>query len=152
MEVFETAGLLWFVAVAGMFFSAVCESAKPKAEDGERRSGGLGLVIAAIASLVTPILLFIYGFWSLAGGAGVGSDRLINSALDRPVVVAALFGLLAGTALAGSILGWTIRAMAPALGKTLNRGAVALALVTLGLTIFLSHQALGDMFAPAAVG
>ncbi|MEQ1489702.1 MAG: hypothetical protein ABL932_04045, partial [Terricaulis sp.] len=149
MEVFETAGPLWIVAVAGMFFSAVCESAKPKAEDGERPSGGLGLVVAGLASLVTPILLFFFGFWSLAGGAGVGSDRLISSAFDRPVLVGILFAMLAGIAIAGSIVGWIIRAAAPALGKTLNRAAVALALATLALTIFVSYQAVTSMFAVA---
>lgn len=152
MDVFEAAGPLWIVAVAGMFFSAVCESARPKPEDSERPSGGLGLVVAGIASLVTPILLFFYGFWSVAGGAGVSFDRLVGGAFDRPVIVGTLFGLLAGIAIAGSIIGWIIRAAAPALGRTLNRAAVVLALSTLALTVFVTYRAIAGIFAPGAAG
>lgn len=151
--IWEAVGPLWLVAVAGMFIGAICESAKPKPEEGEEKSGGFALLIAGIASLITPILLFVYGFWSilrldvLSGEVVViGPQDVINFAIAQRAVVIGLFGFLAVVAIAGSIVGWIIRASAPALGKTLNIAAVPLALATLALTVFISHAAASGLF------
>jgi hypothetical protein len=150
----QAVGPLWLVAVLGMFISAICESAKPKAEEGEEKSGGIALVIAGLASLITPILLFAHGFWTLAwmDGIEVSPQMLLEVIIARKAIVVGLFAALAAVAILGSIVGWIIRAAAPALGKTLNLAAVPLALLTLALTVFVSYEAALGLFALVTSG
>lgn len=147
--IFREVGPLWLVAVAGMFISAICESAKPKLEQGEEKSGGIALVIAGIASVITPILLFAHGFWTIAWmeGIEVRPELIMDVVLARQVIVLGLFAGLAGIAILGSIIGWIIRAAASELGKTLNVAAVPLALATLALTVFVTYPAASGLFA-----
>lgn len=146
--VLNETGPLWLVAVAGMFISAVCESARPKPEAGEEKPRGLPLLIAGIASLVTPVLLFAHAFWSAAQmeGVAVSGEHLLQVIAARQVIVIGVFAFLAGVAIAGSIVGWIIRASAPGLGKALNVAAVPLAVATLALAIVVSHQAATGFF------
>jgi hypothetical protein len=148
----DAVGPLWLIAVTGMFASAICESARPKPAEGEEKPGGPGLLVAGIASLVTPILLFVHGFWTIAGfeDLEITPDILMDLILARQVVVIAMFGFLAGVAILGSIIGWIIRAAAPGLGRMLNIAAVPLALATLALTIFVTYKAAITVFTLAA--
>lgn len=150
-HVMEAVGPLWLVAVAGMFLSAVCESARPKPEPGEEKPQGLALLIAGIASLITPIMLFVYAFWSILAleGAVLSPDQVIDFAIAQRMVVIGLFIFLALVATAGSIVGWIIRAAAPGLGKALNMAAVPLAIATLALTVYVSYEACAQFYAMA---
>lgn len=155
-HVMEAVGPLWLVAVAGMFLSAVCESARPKPEEGEDKPGGLALMVAGVASLITPIMLFVYAFWTILSlevltgdGVAIGPEDVINFAIAQRATVIGLFVFLAVVAILGSIVGWIIRAAAPALGKALNMAAVPLALVTLALTAYVTYEAVGQFYAMA---
>jgi hypothetical protein len=153
-HIMEAVGPLWLVAVAGMFLSAICESSRPKPEEGEEKPQGLALLIAGIASLITPIMLFIYAFWSILSlevlsGASIEPEDVINFAIAQRVVVIGLFGFLAVVAIAGSIVGWIIRAATPGFGKALNMAAVPLALATLALTVYVSYEAVAQFYAMA---
>lgn len=150
-HVMEAVGSLWLVAVAGMFLSAVCESARPKSEPGEEKPQGLALLIAGIASLITPIMLFVYAFWSILAleGLVLTPDLVIDFAIAQRMVVIGLFIFLAVVATAGSIVGWIIRAAAPGLGKALNMAAVPLAIATLALTVYVSYDAVAQFYAMA---
>lgn len=152
--VMEAVGVLWLVAVAGMFLSAVCESARPKPEPGEEKPQGVALLGAGIASLITPILLFLYAFWSimaLEGRTTISTDDVLVFAVAQRIVVIGLFVFLAGTAIAGSILGWIIRIAAPDIGKALNKAALPLALGALALTAYVSYEAVTQFYAMATV-
>lgn len=158
-HVMEAVGPLWLVAVAGMFLSAVAESARPKPEEGEEKPQGIALLIAGIASLITPIMLFIYAFWSIlsldilsADGAVIETQDVINFAIAQRATVIGLFGFLAVVAIVGSVVGWIIRAAAPDAGKALNMAAVPLALVTLALTVYVSYEAVAQFYAMASGG
>ena len=146
--VMEAVGVLWLIAVAGMFLSAITESSRPKPEAGEEKPGGMALLIAAIASLATPILLFLYAFWSIMSleGRVLSADEVLEFAITQRIVVIGLFGCLAGTAIARSIIDWIIRAAAPGFGKALNVAAVPLAIATLALTIYVSHDAVSQFY------
>jgi hypothetical protein len=153
-HVLNAVGPLWIVAVAGMFLTAVCESAKPKPIDGQGCSAAGAMLIAGIASLITPILLFVHAFWSVAGfeGLEITPDLLIDLILARQVVVVGTFASLVAVSVVGSIVGWIIRAASPPLGKTLNTAAVPLALGTLALTVFVTYQTASRVFALATAG
>ncbi|MEZ5955999.1 MAG: hypothetical protein R3C27_02135 [Hyphomonadaceae bacterium] len=151
-HVMASVGPLWFVAVAGMLLSAVCESARPRPEAGEEKPQVLTLLIAGIASLVTPIMLFVYAFWSILGleGAAFTQTQLIEFAIAQRFVVMGLLVFLAVVVTLGSIVGWIIRAAAPGFGKTLNIAAAPLAVATLALTALVSWEAVAQFCATAA--
>ncbi len=131
-QLFDNVGDLWFGALVGQFFVMICESAKPKPEDGERARQweGVGLWVS-ILSLLTPILLLVH---AVATGSGAVLAALI-------VVIAA--------ALIAAIIGWIIAAAAPGVGRILNRAAPFLAVAVFALTIYVTWQsvfALVNMF------
>lgn len=151
-HVLETVGPLWLIAVAGMFLSAVCESARPQPEPGEEKPQGLALIIAGVASLITPIMLFVHAFWAILAldGMVVTPGLVIDFAIAQRIVVVGLFVALAGVAIVGSIVGWLVRAAAPGIGKALNQAAVPLALATLALTVYVTYDAVGQFWSLAA--
>ncbi|MCX7358902.1 MAG: hypothetical protein NT015_12280 [Alphaproteobacteria bacterium] len=101
----------------------VCESAKPKPEDGEDRGGPRGFaLLVTILSLLTPLLLFLHAFLS-------GSGALI-------AVVVAIFGAV----LTATIVGWIIRAAIPGVARTLNRAAPILAVPVFLLALYVSWE------------
>lgn len=147
-------GLLWLIAVAGMFATGICESARPKPLDGEKEQRGVALLIGGVASLVTPILLFIHAFWAIAGfeGLELTPDLLIDLIIARQVVVLGVFAFLVAVSIIASIIGWTIRAAAPAIGKRIGIAAVPLALGTLALTIFATYEVVARVINLATPG
>ncbi|MEQ1817079.1 MAG: hypothetical protein ABL871_00605 [Terricaulis sp.] len=122
-QLVATAGDLWFLALIGQFFVMVCESAKPKAENGEDRGGPRGFaLLVMILSLLTPLLLFLHAFLS-------GSGALV-------AVVVAIFGAV----LTATIVGWIIRAAIPGVARTLNRAAPILAVPVFLLALYVSWE------------
>lgn len=121
-------GDLWLGALFGSFFVMICESAKPKPADGESRAAPQGFaLLAAILSLLTPLMLFIHAF-ATASGALIA-------------IIAAIGGAVIGAAL----IGWVIGALAPDVGRTLNRAAPFLALPVFALAAYASWRSIFDL-------
>lgn len=122
-QLLDNVGDLWFAALVGQFFVMICESAKPKPEEGERASQweGAGLWIS-ILSLLTPLLLLAHAVFT---GSGAVLAALI-------VVVAGIMG--------AAIIGWIIAAVAPPVGRTLNRASPVLAIAVFALTVYVTWQ------------
>lgn len=122
-QLVATAGDLWFAALIGQFFVMVCESAKPKSQDGEDRGEPRGFaLLVMILSLLTPLLLFLHAFLS-------GSGALI-------AVVVAIFGAV----LTATMVGWIIRAAIPDVARTLNRAAPILAVPVFLVALYVSWE------------
>src|SRR5688572_26611691 len=101
----EHTGDLWLGALLGSFFVMICESAKPKPQEGESRAAPQGLaLLVMIMSLLTPLLLLVHAFAS--GGS-------------PPAVVVVVIGAVIAAAIIGALIG----GMAPDVGRTLNRAA-----------------------------
>jgi hypothetical protein len=117
------AGDLWFLALAGAFFVMICESAKPKPAEGESAAEprGFGLLVMVL-SLLTPLLLLVHAFYVGAGA---------------PIAILAVIG---GAILVSAIVGWIIAAIAPPIGRTLNRAAPFLAVAVFALTAYVTWQ------------
>jgi hypothetical protein len=116
------AGDLWFAAVCGAFFVMICEAAKPKAqENAEPEPQGFALLVM-ILSLLTPLLLLIH---AVATGSGT---------------VFAILALIGGIIVGSALIGWTIAAIAPDIGRTVNRAAPFLALAVFALTTAVTWQ------------
>ena len=113
-------GPAWLAALGAMIITTICESARPKPADGEKREGGFLIALAAIATLVTPFLLFIHGFWSMAEFSDIEAtpQNFINVVLARRVILAALLAFLIAITVAAGAVGWIIRASAPGFGRT----------------------------------
>lgn len=116
------AGDLWFGALCGAFFVMVCEASKPKSkEKTDAEPQGFALLVM-ILSLITPLLLLIH---AVAIGAGT---------------IFAILALLAGLIVGSALIGWAIAAMAPDIGRTLNRAAPFLAVAVFALTAYVTWQ------------
>ena len=121
-QLLTNAGDLWGGALIGQFFVMICESAKPKPEEGEKIGEPRGFaLLVMILSLLTPLLLLVHAFYVGAGA---------------PIAILALLG---GLILAAALIGWTI-ALAPPIGRTLNRAAPILALAVFALTIYVTWR------------
>lgn len=119
-QVLEVAGDLWLLALVGSFFGMVCESAKPKPQEGESRAAPQGFaLLIMLMSLATPLLLLVHAFMS--GGALIG-------------IVVLLAALMVGSAIIGALLG----GLAPDVGRTLNKAAPVLAVPVFALAIYVS--------------
>ena len=128
-RVIESAGDLWLAALIGSFFVMICEAAKPGPEEGEekRPEGVIGLWVG-ILSLLTPILLFIHGYVAARG------------------YLIAVIALIGGVVIASALIGWVIAALAPAMGRTLNRAAPFLAVAVFALTVFVTWGSVHEVF------
>lgn len=126
-QLMESVGDLWFLALFGSFFVMVCEAAKPKPAEGDKRDDfkGVGLWVS-ILSLITPLLLFFHGF--VSGGA-----------------VIALIAMLGGVIIGASLIGWIISAAAPDIGRTLNRAAPFMAVAVFALAAYVSWRSVYDL-------
>ncbi|HWA00804.1 MAG TPA: hypothetical protein VG841_10885 [Caulobacterales bacterium] len=133
-ELASMLGPLWLIAIAATFVSSLCESARPKAVEGEPRvsNGALGAV-GAFAGLVTPFVLFLYAFWHV-----LGDDRVIYSASDliahsvvRSTVIIAIFAILFVATMGGAIPGWIVSSSAPRAARALYRFSPFVATATL---------------------
>lgn len=114
-------GDLWFGTMVGSFFVMICESAKPKPVEGESRAAPRGFaLLAAILSLVTPLLLFLQGV------------------MQAPVL--AILMIVGGFVIGAAIVGWIVAAAAPAMGRVLNRAAPILAIPVFALAAYVSWQ------------
>ena len=128
-RIMDSAGDLWFAALIGSFFVMVCESAKPKLEEGEAKpKEGVISLWVGIFSLLTPILLFIHGFVAARG--------------YLPAVIA----LIGGVVIAAALIGWIVAALAAPMGRTLNRAAPFLAVAVFALTAFVTWRSLYAVF------
>lgn len=116
-------GDLWFGALVGSFFVMICESAKPKPEEGESRAAPQGFaLLAAILSLITPLLLFLHAV-ALA-----------------PQGLLGIVGIVGGFVIGAAIIGWIVAAAAPAMGRVLNRAAPVLAIPVFALAAYVSWE------------
>jgi hypothetical protein len=114
---------LWLASLFCSFFTMVCEASKPKPREGESRSETNPIAIwIGIASLLTPILLFLHAF--LTGG---GALLAVIVAIGSAITLAAL-------------IGWAIAALAPDVGRTLSRAAPLLAIAAFGLTVYVTWE------------
>ena len=128
-RVADSAGDLWFAALIGSFFVMICESAKPKLEEGETKPDeGVISLWVGIFSLLTPILLFIHGFVAARG------------------YLIAVIALIGGIVIAAALIGWIIAAVAAPMGRSLNRAAPYLALAVFALTVFVSWRSVYEVF------
>jgi FtsH-binding integral membrane protein len=136
-ELTHTAGDLWFAALVGSFFVMLCESAKPKPEDGESRSSGaVGLIVATL-SLATPLMLLVHAFMA----AGRSGEALVAS-----------IALIGAAIIAAAIIGWIISAFAPAIGRTLSKAAPILALAVFALTAYVTWESVRTFATLLAAG
>lgn len=126
-ELARNAGDLWFLAVVGSFFVMVCEAAKPKPGEGESKAAPEGLaLLVMILSLITPLLLFFHAFLTASGA------------------LIAIIALIGGSIIASAIIGWIIGAVAPDIGRTLNRAAPFLAVAVFALTAYVTWRTVFD--------
>lgn len=127
-QLMSSVGDLWLLALIGSFFVMICESAKPKRQEGEERREATGwALLVNILSLLTPLLLFVHAF-------ATGSGALV-------AIVAAI-----GTAVIGAaIIGWLVAAFAPDFGRTLNGAAPFLAVPVFALTAYVSWQSVFNL-------
>jgi hypothetical protein len=127
-QLMSAVGDLWLLALIGSFFVMICESAKPKRQEGEARKEATGwALLVNILSLITPLLLFIHAF-------ATGSGALI-------AIVAAIGAAVIGAA----VTGWLISAFAPDFGRTLNRAAPFLAVPVFALAAYVSWQSVFNL-------
>lgn len=126
-QMMESVGDLWFLALIGSFFVMICEAAKPKPAEGEKRDDfqGVGLWVS-ILSIVTPLLLFFHGF--VSGGA-----------------VIAVIAMVGGAIIFASLIGWIISAVMPDIGRTLNRAAPFMAVAVFALAAYVSWRSVYDL-------
>ncbi len=116
-------GDLWLGALAGSFFVMICESAKPKPGEGESKAAPQGFaLLAAILSLVTPLLLFLHA--------------VAQAPLALPGAVIVVGGCVIGAA----IIGWIVAAAAPSVGRVLTRAAPVLAIPVFALAAYVAWQ------------
>ncbi len=126
-QLISTVGDLWFAALIGQFFVMVCESAKPKPAEGDQQGGLRGFaLLAAVLSLITPLLLFLHAFLS-------GSGALV-------AVIIAIFGAV----ITATVVGWFIRAAIPDVARVLNRAAPILAVPVFLLALYVSWETVFD--------
>lgn len=131
-------GDLWFGALVGSFFVMICESAKPKPEEGESRAAPQGFaLLAAILSLITPLMLFLH------------------AVAQAPQGLLGIIAIVGGFVIGAAIIGWIVAAAAPAMGRVLNRAAPVLAIPVFALAAYVSWESvfgLVDMAVAAIVG
>lgn len=122
-QLLDRVGDLWFAALAGQFLVMICESARPKPQEGEARAEprGIGLLVM-ILSLLTPLLLLLH---AVAAGAGAPIAAVI--VVGGAIVIAGVAGLIIGMA-------------APPVGRTLTRAAPFLAVAVFALTIYVTWR------------
>lgn len=119
----SSVGDLWLAALFGQFFVMVCESAKPKREEGEPREETQGFaLLVMILSMLTPFLLFLHAFLSGSGG------------------VLAIIIAIVGAVVTAALIGWLIATVAPDVGRRLNRITPFLALPVFALALYVSWE------------
>lgn len=120
------AGPMWLYALIAAFVVMLAESAKPRPADGEERPPASPLgVLAAIASLATPFLLFIHAYVEAAR-------------VQMPNALVASLIVLVTAVLAATIIGWIIAAAIRPLGKLLGQAAPFLALAVFAFTFWVT--------------
>lgn len=125
----------WLAAYGVTFLTMVCEAAKPKPRQGEERPKTNALAVwMSVISLITPLLLFVHAFLT-----GSGALIAIIAALGAAIFVSAL-------------LGWVIAALAPDVGRTLNRAAPILALIAFVLAAYVTGPSIVGLINAAAIG
>ena len=122
-ELMRGAGDLWGLALIGQFFVMICESAKPKLEEGEERAAPRGFaLLVMILSLFTPLLLFFHAFLTASGS------------------LVAIVVALGGAIILATLIGWAIRATASPVARVLNSAAPVLALIVFALAVYISRD------------
>lgn len=141
---FEVAGQNWAIAVAAAFVAMMCEAAYPDREDKVQR-GPLG-IMAVAASLITPFLLFVHAFWSVAAIGASRGDELSDFILraTQNTIVAGIFIVMIPLTLGPSIPGWVIRKASPSLGRALFAASPFLHVAVFAFTVFVTrHSVIG---------
>jgi hypothetical protein len=124
-QLLSASGELWFLALIGQFFVMICEAAKPKPEESETSSSAKAIELwVGIFSLATPLLLFFHAFLS-----GRGALVAIIAAIGGAIILATL-------------IGWFVRAVAPPVGRVLNRAAPFLAIAVFALAVYVSRDSI----------
>jgi hypothetical protein len=122
-QLIATAGVWFFAACFAAFVTVFVEQAgavRSPEEEGETKRAAA--IIAFLASLLTPGLLLLHGFFLTAT-----SDVSLRAILMSTPIAAILLG-----SLLGAIVGALARGTAP----TMRKLALPLSLIALGLTLF----------------
>jgi hypothetical protein len=122
-QLIATAGIWYFVACAAAFAAVFVEqagAARSPDEDSERK--GAAALVLMLASLFTPGLLLMHGFFLTAA---------VDTLLRIWIMAAAVAAILLGSIL-GAIFGAVARGAAP----TMRKLALPLGLAALALTLF----------------
>ena len=138
-ELFAASGWLWCIAVAGAFIAGAGEKSFPN--EGAKHPAALAL-LAGIASLITPFLLFLHAFWAIApqaSGATIDIIGVLVSTIGTGVALA-LFAVMAALIVAPALIGVLIAAIAPPLGKLLYWIAPYLNVAVFVLTVYATHD------------
>ncbi len=128
-QLIVTAGLWYFAACLLQFVAVFVEqagAARSPEEEGERRTAA-GLMLT-LASLLTPGLLLLHGFFLT-----VGADAAVRVGILAAPIAALLLG-----ALLGAMLGAAARGVAPAMRKAV----LPLGLMALAITLYATSPSL----------
>jgi len=144
-QVLALSGPLWTFAMAGAFIAGIGERAYPN--EGAKPRGFVG-VLAGLASLITPFLLFLHAFWAILPAQGGQTitvfGRLISGASTATAM--ALFALMALLIITPPVLGVATAKAAPGLGKVLYAASPALNLLVLALSVYATHDSVVAVF------
>lgn len=140
--VLDAVGWPWQVALAGLFLVGVCEAARPKERGADAKWMLPFRILAAIAGIVTPLLLFFHAFWAIAGFEDVqfAAGQIVDVILARQVVIVALIIVMGAAIVLAWLIGWALGAMAPGLGRMLDRIGAPISALVLALAIFIAWR------------
>jgi hypothetical protein len=141
-ELLSRAGPLWLPAVGVTFVAMICESSRPKAIEGEDRPRAGVLRAASLAlGFLTPFLLFIDVFWSVAAMdavADVDMAALVRAAREAILIVALV--IMAALFVLPSIVAAIIRSAAPSAGRALYAAAPILTIAAFAFVVFVTRE------------
>jgi len=139
VDLFGLSGALWTIAVAGAFVAGIGEKSYPN--EGGKHPAPVAL-LAGIASLITPFLLFLHAFWAIAPhtpGETADIMGIVVSTVGSGAAWA-LFGVMALLIVLPSLVGTLTAAVTPPLGKLLYWIAPYLNIAVLALAVYATHD------------
>ena len=130
-------GQNWLIAAAAAFVVMTFEGAKPSPIEGEDEPRASAIArVAMIASLITPVLLFLHAF-----GAFIQSEQRRGASSEENASMLLLALAVAFVfVLAPGMLGWLIAKIAPPLARILRAAAPILALAVFAFTFYVTYQ------------
>lgn len=136
------AGPLWLPAVGVTFVAMICESSKPKKVEGEEQPRAGALRTASLfLGFLTPFLLFIDVFWSIAAMdavADVDMAALVRAGRQAILIVALV--IMMALFVLPSIFAAIIRSAAPAVGRALYAAAPIMTIAAFAFAVFVTRE------------